>query len=177
MCRVFFLSRFVLGSNVQGYLLGASGSVMAVVVAIAFLVPDYSLHLMFLGPVRLKYIALASFVITTVLDFNQNTGGKLAHLGGALFGCIYTLQYKKGSDLTKGLSFLLEKLKKAPTLTRRSPIKVAYKQSRKQADPSSLNKDEFQKRIDTILDKISQSGYDSLTKEEKETLFNASNKK
>ena len=147
-------------------LMGASGSVMAVVVAVAALVPDYTIHLMFFGPVRLKYLALFSFVTTTLLDLNVNTGGKIAHMGGALFGLLYTLQYKRGFDMTN-ITKIFE---------RRSKMKVAYK--RKVSDEDyNLSKRELQRKVDEILDKISKSGYESLSKEEKEILFKASDKK
>ena len=95
--NTILLSNIFGGNNMHGYLLGASGSVMAIVVAIAVLIPDYVVNLMFIGPVRLKYVALASFIFTTLLDLNVNTGGKIAHLGGAFFGLMYTIQYKKGT--------------------------------------------------------------------------------
>ena len=71
------------------FLLGASAGVMAVVIAIAILVPDYTIQLLFLGAVPLKYLALASFILTSLLDISQNTGGKISHIGGALFGAIF----------------------------------------------------------------------------------------
>ncbi len=89
-------------------LLGASAGVMAVVVAIAILLPDYTIHLLFFGPVRLKYLALISFILTSVLDISQNTGGKISHIGGALFGAIYMLQYKNGRDISKPVTNLLD---------------------------------------------------------------------
>ncbi|HEY4799673.1 MAG TPA: rhomboid family intramembrane serine protease, partial [Bacteroidia bacterium] len=83
------------------FLLGASAGVMAVVIATAVLLPEYIIHLMFFGPVRLKYLALVSFILTSLLDFSQNTGGKIAHIGGAIFGVLFMLQYKNGNDITK----------------------------------------------------------------------------
>ena len=152
--------------NTGAYLLGASASVMAIVVAIAILLPEYSIHLMFVGPVKLKYLALVSFILTTLLDFSQNTGGKIAHVGGALFGIVYMLQYKKGKDMSlsfyKVIDFFSFKRKK---------MKVVYKK-----DDSHLSKASLQKKVDDILDKIAQSGYGSLSKEERDLLFKASNR-
>jgi membrane associated rhomboid family serine protease len=80
-------------------LLGASASVMAIVVAIAAYVPDYTVMLFLLGRVKIKYIAIVVFILTSVLDFSVNSGGKLAHIGGAVFGYLYTLSYRQGHDL------------------------------------------------------------------------------
>ena len=156
------LSEFINSS----FLIGASASVMAIVVAIAVLLPEYTIHLMFIGPVRLKYVALISFILTTVIDLSQNTGGKIAHVGGALFGYLYMVQYKKGNDISKLFTSLFKK----------SNMKVAYKKNISD-DDYSINKIALQKRVDAILDKISKSGYESLNKEEKEVLFKASGKK
>jgi len=92
-------------------LLGASGSVMAIVIATAIYLPNYSLHLMFFGSVPLKYIALISFVLTSLIDLNINTGGKIAHIGGAVFGYIFTFNYKNGKDITKPFAHLLERIR------------------------------------------------------------------
>ena len=155
-------------------LLGASAGVMAVVVAIAILLPDYMIHLMFFGGVRLKYLALASFILTSVLDISQNTGGKIAHIGGALFGMIFMLQYKNGNDITKPVTAFLDWI--VGLFSKRPKIKVSY--SRKVNDDEyNLNQKAKQQRIDSILDKISKSGYDALTKDEKDFLFKASGKK
>ena len=154
-------------------LLGASAGVMAVVVAIAILLPDYMIHLMFFGGVRLKYLALASFILTSILDISQNTGGKISHIGGALFGMIFMLQYKNGNDITKPVSAFLDWI--VGLFSGRSKIKVSYR--RKTSDDNyNANQRAKQQKIDSILDKISKSGYEALTKEEKDFLFKASGK-
>lgn len=155
------------------FLLGASAGVMAVVIAIAILLPDYVIHLLFFGGVKLKYLALASFIITSILDISQNTGGKISHIGGALFGMIFILQYKKGKDLSVFFIRIYDRI--GGLFRRKSRIKVAY---RKKSD-SDYNEEKVkrQQKIDGILDKISKAGYESLTKEEKDFLFKASNKK
>ena len=155
------------------FLVGASAGVMAVVIATAVLVPDYVIHLFFLGPVRLKYLALISFILTTILDLSQNTGGKIAHLGGALFGVLFMLQYKNGRDLTKPVTSFLDGM---PSLFSGSPkIKVSYRKKTSEED-YNINQRAKQARIDEILDKISKSGYEALTKEQKDFLFKASGK-
>ncbi|MBI4930822.1 MAG: rhomboid family intramembrane serine protease [Bacteroidetes bacterium] len=153
------------------FLLGASAGVMSVVIATAVLLPDYVIQLMFFGPVRLKYLALVSFILTSVLDISQNTGGKIAHIGGALFGVLFILQYKSGRDITKPVSVFLDWMQSL--FLGRTKIKVSYR--RKPSDEDyNQNQRAKQAKIDAILDKISKSGYEALTKEEKDFLFKAS---
>jgi membrane associated rhomboid family serine protease len=154
-------------------LLGASASVMAIVVAIAAYVPDYTVFLFLFGRVKIKYIALIIFILTSILDFSANSGGKLAHIGGALFGYLYTLSYRQGRDMGKGLNKIIDFI--ATIFKPSKKLKVTYK---KQADDYEYNKtrSEHQAQINKILDKISKGGYDSLTREEKELLFRESQK-
>jgi membrane associated rhomboid family serine protease len=154
--------------------IGASASVMAIVIAIAVYVPDYTIHLLLLGRIKIKYMALAIFILTSVMDFSINSGGKLAHMGGALFGYLYILNLRQGRDLgkrfNKGLDFL------ATLFKPRKKLKVTHKKPVTEYEYNKM-KSEQQVRINHILDKISKGGYDSLTKEEKETLFKESQKK
>lgn len=154
--------------------IGASASVMAVVIAIAAYVPDYSVQLFLLGRVKIKYLALAIFVLTSVMDFSINSGGKLAHIGGAFFGYLYTINLRQGKDIGKGFNKISDFI--VSIFKPRKKLKVTHK---KAADEYEYNKNkaEHQARINSILDKISKGGYDSLTKEEKETLFRESQKK
>lgn len=149
-------------------LLGASAGIMAVIVAIAGLLPDYELYLFLLGPVKLKYIALAAFLLSTVIDFSVNSGGKVSHIGGAVYGLIYIWQYRKGNDLAEKASRLVTGI---TGIFKRSGVKKAKLTSIRGGCSKPDNK---QKRIDDILDKISRSGYESLTKEEKDFLFKSS---
>jgi membrane associated rhomboid family serine protease len=148
--------------------IGASASIMAIVISIAVLVPDYKIYLVFIGAVKIIYVALAGFVLSSLIDFSINTGGKMAHIGGALFGYLFILRYKKGNDLTihfsRFINFFVKRLKPE------KKMKVSHK---KPVDDFEYNKvkAEERKELDHILDKISQKGYDSLTKEEKEKLF------
>ena len=153
------------------FLLGASAGVMAVVIATAVLLPEYVIHLMFFGGVRLKYLALISFILTSLLDISENTGGKISHIGGAFFGMIFMLQYKNGNDITKPVTAFLDWL--AGIFSGRPKIKVSY---RKKASDEDYNQSHRAKqaKVDLILDKISKSGYEALTKEEKDFLFKAS---
>lgn len=155
----------------MSHALGASAAVMAIVIAISVYVPDYSVYLLFIGKVKIIYIALIGFLATSFFDFSINTGGKIAHIGGALFGLIFTLQYRKGRDLTRGLNRLIDAIiglfKPGPKVT------VTHRKAETDYDYKIRKKDE-QAEIDRILDKIAKSGYDSLTKQEKETLFRQS---
>lgn len=152
--------------------LGASASVLAIVIAISVYVPNYTVYLLFLGPVKLKYIALFTIVLDIISIAGTNPGGHIAHLGGALFGWFYIQQFKKGRDIAKGfnrfMDYIFSFFKPA------KKMQVTYK---RRASDYDYNKSRAEKQavIDRILEKISKSGYDSLTKEEKEILFRQSN--
>jgi membrane associated rhomboid family serine protease len=162
----------VVGDSIP--LLGASASVMAIVVAIAVYVPDYTVYLFLFGKVKIKYIALVIFILTSVLDFSVNSGGKLAHIGGALFGYLYTLSYRQGRDIGKWFNKIIDS---AVTVFKpKKKLKVTYKKPSDEYEYNSI-KAEHQASINKILDKISKGGYDSLTRNEKELLFKESQKK
>lgn len=155
--------------------IGASASVMAVVIAISVYVPDYTINLFLLGRIRIKYMALGIFILTSVVDFSVNSGGKLAHIGGALFGYLYTVNLRRGRDIGKGFNRLIDSI---VTIfkPRKKNLKVKYKRPASDYDYNMM-KAERQIRINSILDKISKGGYESLTKEEKEILFRESQNK
>jgi membrane associated rhomboid family serine protease len=157
-------------------MIGASAAVYAIVVATATLLPDYTFFLMFLGPVRIKYIAAFYIVLSFLGTIQSNAGGNIAHLGGALIGFIYIKQLQAGSNWGSWITATLDWIK--GLFKPRLKVKVSYRNedtsSFKNAKPkgSSIS----QAEIDAILDKISDGGYESLTKEEKDKLFNASKK-
>jgi len=153
--------------------LGASASVIAVVIAITAYVPNHTVYLMFIGPVKIKYIGIIIFVVTSVLDFSTNTGGKIAHIGGAILGFIYTSQFRKGNDIGKWINRLIDQV--VTLLKPRKKMKVTHKKSTTDYEYNEKKAQE-QEEINRILDKISKGGYKSLTKDEKDTLFKASNK-
>lgn len=153
------------------YLVGASASVMAVVFAIATVAPEYVVHLFLIGPVRLKYIALATLIIDLISIQYSNAGGHIAHLGGALLGYVFGLRIRKGSDITAWFSNIF--LKKPSFFRRKSKMKIMYRRPPINDLDYNQQKAEIQKEIDRILDKIAQHGYDSLTRKEKEFLFKA----
>ncbi|MCX6234210.1 MAG: rhomboid family intramembrane serine protease [Bacteroidetes bacterium] len=158
--------------------LGASASVLAILVAIATYAPNYKVYLLLLGRIKLKYLAIV-LVIIDLLSINRgNPGGHIAHLGGALWGFSSVMLYRRGLKNFPGINWYgiknLFTWFDKPRYARYKEVNTGH----------PLNDDEYnriraekQKKIDIILDKISKSGYDSLTKEEKELLFSASNKK
>ncbi|MFN0048551.1 MAG: rhomboid family intramembrane serine protease [Cytophagales bacterium] len=152
-------------------LLGASGSVYAVVIGAAVLIPDYTFFLLFLGPVKIKYIAGFYALLSFAQTVGPNAGGNVAHLGGALMGFIYIWQLKKGNDWGKPVSaifgFVTSLFKSSPKM------KVTYRNPEKKTTSTTIE-DVSQAEIDSILDKISKYGYEKLTKEEKQKLFKAS---
>lgn len=150
--------------------LGASASVMAVVFSTATLLPDYSIRLAIFGEIRLKYIALFYLVIDIIGVGSLNSGGHIAHIGGALAGFLLIRQLRRGNDWINKLDKLVQKIN---PFKKRTTIKVSHRSAGKPATEHTGTK---QETIDKLLDKISQSGYESLTKQEKEILFKASGK-
>ncbi len=142
--------------------IGASASVMAIVVATATLLPDYTIYLMFIGPVKLKWVAIFYVIIDFLSITGPNAGGEIAHLGGALLGFIYIKQLKGGRDWSRSVDNMF---------TQRPKVKVVSQNKSYQQQSTSAPR---QEEIDHILDKISHSGYESLNKHEKEVLFRAS---
>lgn len=146
-------------------LVGASASVIAIMVAAAVLLPDYSFYLVFLGPVKIKYIVGVLIFLYFLGSVGNNAGGNVAHLGGAFLGFIYVRQLKSGRDLGRPINWMAKQLRNL----RRPHLKVSYRDRGNTSDVT-------QKEIDIILDKISRSGYNSLSKEEKDKLYKASQK-
>lgn len=156
--------------------LGASAGVMAIVVGAATLVPDYTVFLILLGPVRLKYIALVLVVLDIIGMAGFNGAGSIAHIGGALMGFIYIRQLQVGHDWAEPFDKSIAFVKRLFSGKPRGP-RVVYKRDTATGSAKGKGADQRdQARIDDILDKINQSGYDSLTKDEKAFLFRYSNK-
>lgn len=143
---------------------GASAAVSAIVIATATLVPNYSIQLLLFGNVRLKWIALIYIALDVLNLAGSNAGGHLSHLGGALFGFFFIKSLQAGNDWSKPFENIFKPRKK---------LKVVSKNYSAETIATASQKPD-QATIDAILDKISQSGYDSLTKKEKNILFSAS---
>ncbi len=162
---IFILSHnyFPLFERGSGPLVGASAGISAIFIGITTHMPNYSLRLRFIGYVKLWYLAAFWIGLDVLGLIGNNAGGHFAHLGGALFGFLY-VNYAS----TKEISFfdaLFSIFKKKP-----KRMRTVYK-SNKKTKKKDKEKEITQKQVDAILDKISKSGYDTLTKQEKEFLF------
>lgn len=181
---------FVISANINpsigGYALGASGAIMGIILAAATLAPHFQIHLLFVGAVKLMYVALVVVVLDLItLPSLINTGGHFAHLGGAAMGFFLAKQMQNGNDWTIRFNNIFDKIVGwlQATFTRRSKPKVIYKNpnikstKRKKGNrtsDNSMSKEERQAKIDAILDKIKrEGGYNNLSEEEKEFLFKA----
>jgi membrane associated rhomboid family serine protease len=157
--------------------LGASAAVLAIVMAISFYVPGYTINLMFFGPIKIKYVALVTVAIDLMSIRSGNAGGHIAHLGGAFFGFLYATQLRQGKDLSKGFNQLMDSI--FSLFKRRPKMKVKYSAPKDRVETDmdyNARKAAEQRTIDQILEKISRSGYEGLSREEKEILFKSSKK-
>ncbi len=145
-------------------LLGASAAVIGVVMVLATYIPNLPVNLFGIIEMRFKYYALLIFALSSIIDFNINTGGKISHFGGAFFGLFFGYMLRNGKDISE-FSFFKPKKK--------NNLKVVHSNRSKTESADSAN----QQTIDMLLDKISKSGYDNLSKAEKELLFKLSQKK
>lgn len=166
----------------KSYLLGASAAVMSVLVGIATHIPNMRIRLMFIGSIKFWWIAAFLVVLDIIQIPISNPGGHLAHLGGAAFGYLYASQLGKGNDIASGFEKFMDwiaSLFSSSPREKKSPLKTVHRRPRSGSETAAetrsyrSRKNEEQEKIDAILDKISKSGYDSLTKQEKDFLFNA----
>ena len=163
----------------NSYLLGASGAVVAICVAAATLQPNYPIRLMFIGEVKLIWVAIGMVAISVFGITGNNAGGEFAHIGGAIWGYFYAKAWMKGKDysqlVTSVINWFTNTFKRTP--------KIKVKQGGKQTASRVKTDAEYNKEkraneaaIDAILDKIKQRGYESLTADEKRELFDRSKK-
>lgn len=151
--------------------LGASAAVYAVVLAVAAYVPNYTVFVLFLGQIRIKWIAIFSVISDIALLKSGNAGGHIAHIGGALFGMWYIIYLKRGTDITAWLGRIIDWLVTHFNFQRKPKMKVTYKRRGETDYEYNKRRYDNQKEIDAILDKIAKSGYDGLTDDEKRKLF------
>ncbi|TAD95333.1 MAG: rhomboid family intramembrane serine protease [Bacteroidetes bacterium] len=155
-------------------MLGASASVYAIVVCAGKLYPEMLVHLLFFQEVKLKYVAFFTVFLSFVGSFGYDSGGDMAHLGGALVGYLFAVQYRKGSDwsvpVTRFVNWFTGLFKK------KAKVKMGYRNPNSNAGKTQATRSN-QDELDRILDKISQSGYENLSKEEKQFLFKESQRK
>ncbi|MES2733314.1 MAG: rhomboid family intramembrane serine protease, partial [Bacteroidota bacterium] len=175
---IYNLSPYFSNQVATSVLLGASGAAYAVVVGAATLMPNYTFHLLLLGPIRIKYIAAFYVVLSFAQSIGDNAGGAIAHLGGALLGFIFIKQLRNGTDLGRPLTAIAEWTNR---LFKKRPVMRVTYQNKGKGSYAGYSSPNYgvpnQDEIDNILDKISRSGYESLTKEEKQKLFRASQRK
>jgi membrane associated rhomboid family serine protease len=168
MTSYYIFPRF---SGVNAPMVGASAAVNAVLFAVAIYAPQMQVRLLLIGNVRLWHIALVFFILDLIRLSGTNVGGHIAHIGGVLLGYFFIIQIKKGQDITQWVSATIEYF---TSIGKPKPLRKVYKAANPATySKTTAHKTPNQKQIDAILDKISQSGYDSLSKEEKEFLFKA----
>lgn len=162
---LLILSAIFPASFANSILFGASAAVIGIVTSLAIYIPNLPVSLFGIIEMKYKYYALLIFVVSTIIDFNINTGGKISHFGGAFFGLFFGYMLKNGKDLSDLSTFRKQN---------KSPLKVVHHNKSASTPGQSLSN---QQTIDALLDKISKSGYENLTKAEKELLFKLSQKK
>ena len=177
LSAIFSAIVFVTVFNLLGYssmLVGASASIIAILVATTTYQPLMEVRLLLIGTVKLWHITgviLLLFLLQIGID---NTGGHIAHFSGAFFGYIYIKLLQNGTDLSRMVNSVLDFFANLFSTKKATPFKkvhVNYQKPPVKRESKIVTKDKTQQQIDEILDKISQSGYDSLTAEEKEFLF------
>ena len=171
------------------YLMGASASMLSLMGALLYKIPNVELRFFIIGRLKFKWVALA-FIVIDILFLLEAPGRNFAHIGGFASGLLFAWQFDKGRDITewinKVIDFLATSFRPVAAFVRSLPsrvkgrkqrIKVHYYDSSKAADYDyNIKRKSQQEEIDRILDKIKQSGYSSLTKEEKQRLFDAGRK-
>jgi membrane associated rhomboid family serine protease len=161
-------------AQLEGSLMvGASASVLAIIVAAAVRVPERRLYIFPFGMVSLKFVALGVVLIDLLFITSSNSGGHIAHIGGALAGLAFAIGLECGVDLTSWINKVLNALNRRSVKPR---MKVNYGGKRAADYDYNARRKANADAIDAILDKIKKSGYDSLTSEEKKSLFDASRK-
>lgn len=168
---VFLLSYnlFPVFNGMYPPLVGASAGVMAILIFVATYTPNQEVRLLFFN-VKLQYIGIALVVIDILQIPNGNAGGRLAHLGGAFVGYVYAAQLQKGNDIGSVLDRIWSFLSSIFIARKANSMRTVH---RNQKATKQKKTNLQQQKIDTILDKISTSGYESLTQEEKDFLFQA----
>lgn len=160
--------------NINAPIVGASAAIMAILVATTTYYPLMELRLLIIGNVKLWHVTAVIIIIDLMQLRSENMGGHISHLSGALFGFIFIKLLQNGTDLSVSVSRVITFFANLFKKNTSTPFKKVHKNYSKPVEKTVskiVTKDKSQQQIDEILDKISQSGYDSLTKEEKEFLF------
>ena len=173
-CSLSFILIFYL-LGVTSMMVGASGAIMALLMAATTYQPSMDVRLLLIGHVKLWQITATILLLNFLLIF-LDTGGFIAHFSGAFFGYIYIKLLQNGTDLSRIINSIIDFFANLFGPKKSTPFKRVHVNPKKPAvkrESKIVVKDKTQQQLDEILDKISQSGYDSLTTEEKEFLFKA----
>ncbi|MFZ4106035.1 rhomboid family intramembrane serine protease [Flavobacterium sp.] len=179
LSAIFAGLAFVLGYyflNLNSTLVGASAAVMAILVAATTYQPLMEVRLLLIGSVKLWHLTAVVLLLDAMQFLSDNTGGHISHLAGAAFGVIYIKLLQNGTDLSNIVTTITDFFVNLFQPSNKTPFKRVHVNPKKpyaKNTSSIVVKDKSQQQIDEILDKISQSGYDALTAEEKEFLFKA----
>ncbi|MDR0572918.1 MAG: rhomboid family intramembrane serine protease [Tannerella sp.] len=171
----------------NSFLAGASASVMAIVFAASFYRKNFTINLLLIGRVKLIYLAIGVLLLDILAITSENAGGHIAHIGGALLGILFAVQYQKGKDITGFINKIIDRfvnfITHKPTFRTYRTNKHFSQHKKQDTGDRSETDDEYLRRrneenrmIDEILDKLKRSGYESLSAEEKKKLFDASRK-
>lgn len=172
-------------NGIAASVVGASGAIFALIVAVAMRSPEETLYLnLFVRTVsvKMKWVAAAVIAINLLsLPSSYNTGGIICHIGGALWGFVYGYYESKGKNVARWFERICDKIVNFATprprmQATRGGARTVNADKRKDMEYNASQK-QHQERIDAILDKISKSGYDGLSAEEKQMLFDASHRK
>ena len=167
---MFVVGYLVLGQSSR--LVGASAAVMAVLVAVTIYMPTMEVRLWGIISMKLWHLTAIFLVLDILFVLIENTGGHIAHLAGAFFGYLYIKLLQNGTDLSKIVSSVTGIFGRKPK-ARMKTVHKNVNRTQPRSAPKIVIKDKTQQQIDEILDKIGRSGYDSLSKEEKEFLGRA----
>lgn len=164
-------------SHTGGSLIGSSASVIAIVTAVAILMPDFKMHLFLIGAVAVKWIAIATIVLVLIGVTGSNAGGEIAHIGGILMGALFATRLKKGQDITAPVSRVIDRACVPNMRPRNQKANTGSTNRSANTEPATggLTAEE-RRELDAILDKIKKSGYSALTPAERDRLFNVSRK-
>lgn len=180
-------------AHTSGWLIGSSAAVMGIVAASAVMSPDMPLRLFLIGEVKLKWVAIGALVLFIVCSDPSNTGGQMAHIGGAVMGALYGWRMRSGHDITRPFNRFFDRLAnffsrihsgvRRPSFPHVNPFNPSSEKNRsgkgspKNTSDSSPTREftpDDQAALDAILDKIKKSGYTALSQEEKRILFDVS---
>lgn len=179
---LFYIVGAQLFAGVGGWLLGASAAVMAIVIATAVMMPDFRINLLFIGSVKLKWVAVGAVILFALGLVGDNAGGHIAHFGGIAAGCLFGLSFNKGIDITRPMNFLSELFvnlgRQISLRNQGSHRKSKFKFKRRKPHVSDTGtpstEADDRRNLDAILDKIKHSGYTALTADERRRLFEIS---